>query len=287
MKKVAYKQKNLSFEGYSIAGKGSSLRLLGKKIMFDYGVHDSKFSDTKYLFLSHIHADHMVGLFPFLLERMKLPPLPVFVPENNAQQLTDMLDKFCTLTACPNTYVIVPVKPGQHLELEDNLHVLVRSVHHLAPDAKDSHIESVAYTLYETRQKLQPQFQGKKAAELANITASGVSVMENKEVNLLTYVGDSMVDTYRLAENADIPDSSVVFLESTHIGLDNESLAKARYYGHTDLLELKETIGQYVRRNPNVQIVLKHFSNKYKLETITAAVNAAFPDNVHVFASNE
>lgn len=263
MKKVTYNQKGMTFEGYSIAGRGSSLRLLEKKIMFDYGVHDSAFNDTKYIFLSHIHADHMVGLFPFLLERMKLDPLPIFVPKNNAEQLEQLLNSFCQLTACPNTYVIVPVTPGLHLQLDNNLSAVVRSVHHLTPESMDGHIESVGYTLYETRKGLKQEYVGKKDAELAHLASTGVELSEDKLVNLVTYIGDSVVDTYRLPENQDIPDSAVVFLESTHIGLDMATLARARYYGHTDLSELQETVGQYLRRNPNVQIVLKHFSNKY------------------------
>jgi len=111
-----------------------------------------------------------------------------------------------------------------------------------------------------------------------------------REANLMTYIGDSMVSTYDLLDNQDIPESQVVFLEATHVGLDAATLARAKHYGHTDLSELSEVVRIYTEKNPNCQILLKHFSNKYGQDEINRRVHGSyFPDNsnVHVLASNE
>lgn len=288
MNKTSVSFPGMTFEGYSIAGKGSSLYLLEKKVMFDYGVHDPRFLDTKWIFLSHIHSDHMVGLFQLLMSRMNGPKLFVICPEANLEALGTLIEQFCQLTACPNTLVFYGVIPGTMLTLSDHHKVLVRPVQHLAPDSKDGHIESVGYTLFETRKVLKEEYKLLPREQIVDLGRQGVELSEERDVNLVTYIGDSMVETYSMPENQDIADSQVVFLEATHIGLDEQTRQRARSYGHTDLAELPPVIHRFQERNPLVKTVLKHFSAKYNQNDIEQSLSKYKLDiNVECFASND
>lgn len=99
----------------------------------------------------------------------------------------------------------------------------------------------------------------------------------------IAFTGDTMSDFIVDSNNSDVLRARVLVMESTFV--DNRiTVEHARDYGHTHLSE----IVSYADRFENKAILLIHFSARYQIDEIVAALSALPPSLAHrVFALTE
>ncbi len=125
------------------------------KIGFDLGAQPWSFMGTPTWFVSHTHIDHLIALPVYVARRrmMKMEPPTIYLPRAGRRtgrrrfsRQVSRLDRGrlpCTL---------VPLRPGDEIELSRELVVTVSATRHTVP--------SLGFVVWERRRKLKPEYQG-------------------------------------------------------------------------------------------------------------------------------
>jgi ribonuclease Z len=190
-------------------------------------------------------------------------PSRVFLPAESRDALVAFIHAHERLEQRPPADldpVVHGVAPGETFSLGAHRKVRAFDVTHRIP--------SRGYTVVETRRKLKPAYAGLPGPAIREAHDRGEELYDHRDVNVLTYVGDSTIDT--LERHPEVGESEVLFLEATHLpGTGREMSAK---YGHTHLDELAELFARRPEALASPHVVLKHFSMKYDKEDVLAAV---------------
>jgi ribonuclease Z len=269
---VSLRLGTLDVEGFSISGLSTYVLVPAFDACFDLGHCSVDASRVSNVLLSHVHQDHALGVVRHIALRAMTGARPprIFVPSESRAELIDVLRAYERLERRPADdleAVVRGVAPGEAFALTAHRRVHTFDVVHRIP--------SRGYTVVETRRKLKPAFAGRTGESIRAARERGEELYDYSEVKVLTYIGDSTVET--LERHPEVGTSEVLFLEATHLtGTGREVSAK---YGHTHVEELAELH----RRNPEAlgsrYVVLKHFSMKYGLEEVRAAA-AALPEGL-------
>ena len=256
---------SLEIEAFSISGLSTCVRIPAFDACFDLGHCSVEASHTRNVLLSHVHQDHSLGVIRHLSLRAMTGARPsqIYLPIESREALLDVLRAFERLEqkAPANLEpVIHGVAAGDTFPLGAQRRVRAFDVVH--------RVASRGYTVLETRRKLKPAFLGLPGEAIRAAHERGEDLYDVREVNVLTYVGDSTLET--LERHPEVGESEVLFLEATHLpGTSPEVSAR---YGHTHLEEL----AALAERRPEVlasrHVVLKHFSMKYGADDIRAAL---------------
>lgn len=244
----------LTVEGFAISALASYIMVPELKVVFDLG-HCPIEALPYTVFLSHTHCDHVAGVPHYfsLREMMGLKGAAVYCPRSSASDLSIMLKNFDGMEdKVPQNRNIIDVGAGEEFTFGRH-QVRVMDVSH--------RITSVGYTFIERKKKLLPEFVGSSPDTIAAARKSGVTVDGVVNRQVLTYIGDSTIDT--LVHHPDVGQSEVLLIESTHMG--DFSPEESARMGHTHLDQLVDLWG----KDPNgalaaKNIVLKHFSLRYK-----------------------
>jgi ribonuclease Z len=156
--------------------------------------------------------------------------------------------------------IVRGVAAGETFALSPNRKVRVFDVVH--------RITSRGYTVIEDSRKLKAIYRDLPGEAIRDARERGEEIHDHREINRLTYVGDSTIET--LENHPEIGESEILFLEATHLpGTSPEVSAK---YGHTHLDELAALFARRPEALASPHIVLKHFSMKYDASQIRAAL---------------
>lgn len=279
MKYIELNANGFLFDGMCIAGMASCFRLKVFDLMFDMGHYNSKFLGINNIFLSHLHADHMSGLFEMIAMRDltgNKNRLKIYCPKENAQHLEDLFALYNKISQCEKIYDIIPVEPNTEFELKTSQPITIKTI-----DVVHG-LPSVGYTIVQSRAVPKEEYKDLSWREILEVRKDGTITHEKKQTPLVTYIGDSTIET--LKNHPEVGQSKVLFFESTYIDGNAE---KAISRGHADLLQLPEVLKEIVA--PDCHVVLKHFSAKYSSPTIIEQSKKAlsFLENrLHFFISN-
>jgi ribonuclease Z len=263
---VSLRLGSLEIEAFSISGLSTYVRVPAFDACFDLGHCSVEASHTRNVLLSHVHQDHSLGVIRHLALRAMTGARPsrIHVPSESREALVDVLrahERMELKEPADLDPVVLGVAAGDTFPLGPHRRVRAFDVVH--------RIASRGYTVLETRRKLKPAFVGLPGEAIRAAHERGEALYDLREVNVLTYVGDSTLET--LERHPEVGESEVLFLEATHLpGTSPELSAK---YGHTHLEELAALAVRRPEALASRHVVLKHFSMKYGADEIRAALH--------------
>jgi ribonuclease Z len=264
---------------FSVSAVSSYVLAPAMDCCFDLGHCPLEASHLRNVLLSHVHQDHSLGALRHraLREMRGESPSRIALPEESREDfiaLVRALEKLERREPDPDLEARVHgLKPGDVHALGSRRRARVFDVTH--------RIASRGYTVVEERRTLRAEYRGLPGPEIAAARERGEDIHELHEQRLLTYIGDSTIETLERVE--DFGDCDVLFLESTYVG--DTDVAVGRKYGHTHLNELRELFLSRPERFGRAHIVLKHWSTRYRREDILAAVRTlpgAFAERITV-----
>ena len=255
----------LTIEGYSRAAVQTYWRIPEMKLGFDLGLQPWDFMGTATWFISHTHLDHIAALPVYVSRRrlMKMPPPTIYMPEVGVGPALQVLNAFSRLDRGKMPCTIVPVEPGQEIELSRELVVNVVPTRHTIP--------SVGYVVSQRRRKLKPEYQKLSGDEIRDLRLGGTDVTSEQRHPLLAYLGDSRPEA--LDESPVFYEADILIMEMTFVAPDHRK-EKIHKMGH---IHLDDVVARRDRFQ-NQKIIASHFSTRYTNRQVVEHVQARLPD---------
>uniref|UniRef100_A0ACD5TTP0 Uncharacterized protein n=1 Tax=Avena sativa TaxID=4498 RepID=A0ACD5TTP0_AVESA len=255
-------------EGVSIGGKETCVIFPTLSLAFDIGVGVGPPTAFKqeFLFVSHGHLDHIGGLPAYVAARefLSLPPPTIFVPACLGDLVAQLFQSYRAISVTDLPHILVPLELGKEYEFRTDLKVRAFKTYHAIP--------SQGYVIYTMKKKLKQEFIGLPGTEIKRLRSSGVEVTDTVSTPEIAFTGDTTSDFILDPNNSDVLAAKILVVETTF--LDNSiSVEHAREYGHTHLSE----VASQSEKLGNKAILLIHFSARYTLEEIDAAINTLPP----------
>jgi len=276
---VQIKTSQLTLNGFSVSGLATWLTVQELGLCFDMGECPLSAVPMDHVFLTHAHGDHSRCLMRHHALRKMLgieKEATYYLPEaifEDAKAWIRASAVFEGVRGSVKLPHIVPlraeVRRGSPLPLTHRKHNSVSAFR------ADHGVPSLGYTVYESRQKLKAEYQGRPGRELASLKREGVQIEASLHIPLITFIGDCTAET--LWREEEIWESKVLVIESTYIAEGEERFARDR--GHTHLAEVGELLSQ--REVSCEAIILKHFSMKVKPHEALEAALKYIPHEHH------
>jgi ribonuclease Z len=257
--------KDLTIEGYSRAAVQTYWRIPEMKIGFDLGAQPWDFMGTALWFVTHTHLDHIAALPVYVARRrmMKMEPPTIYLPEAAIEPVDRILKLFTRLDRGRMPCQLLPVKPGDEIEISREHVVTACATKHTVP--------SMSFIVWERRRKLKPEYQHLSGNEIRDLRLSGTEVTSEQRMPRVAYLGDSSpegLDNCPALFEAQILITEMTFVAPRH---RKEKIHKFGHIHLDDLLERRD-------RFKNELIIASHFSTRYNSKQIRQHVERAVPD---------
>jgi ribonuclease Z len=254
----------MTIEGYSRAAVQTYWRIPELKVGFDLGAHPWDFMGTATWFITHSHLDHIASLPVYVARRrmMKMEPPTIYLPEHAVEMVEHLLKIVARLDRGRLPCQLVPLKPGDEVELSRELVVSASATKHTVP--------SLGYVVWERRRKLKAEYTSLSGDQIRDLRLSGTEVTEERRIPVLAYLGDSSpegLDNCPAMYEAQVLISEMTFVAPGH------RKEKIHKHGHMHL-------DDYVQRQDrfqNTAIVAGHFSTRYHDAQVERFVRKALP----------
>ncbi len=263
VKKLAHN--GLTVEGYSRAAVQTYWRVPELKLGFDLGAQPWDFMGTPTWFVSHTHLDHVAALPVYVARRrmMKMDPPTIYLPEHAVETAGRLLRTFSRLDRGRLPCELLPVKPGDEIELSRELVVTACATRHTVP--------SLGYIVWERRKKLKAEFGDLSGDQIRDLRLAGEEVTFERRLPLVAYLGDSAPEG--LDNNPDMYQAQILIAEMTFIAPSHRK-DKIHKHGHMHLDDFVERRERF----RNERIIAAHFSTRYHNRQIRGFVEKALPD---------
>lgn len=252
---------------YSTALFSTWVNIEELNLLFDVGDGVSagllqKARKIKNVFISHPDRDHLTGLPQFvqLNAREGFPKIHYPKDAGSFPAMNNFLKQF-------DPHVIasewIPIEDRERIEIKKNIEVeALRNEHVQCPVGVH---KSLSYKVFEIKQKLKPEFQTKTKREIQEIVAThGRDFITYKtEKNILSFSGDTPIDTYSKWDG-----SEILIHEATFLKTEGDAQFESKGNKHSMLDEVLKMVSEI---NVN-QLILTHFSSRYHKKEIDAAV---------------
>jgi ribonuclease Z len=257
--------REMTIEGYSRAAVQTYWRVPELKIGFDLGAQPWAFMSTAVWFVSHTHLDHIAALPVYVARRrmMKMEPPTIYLPPHAIEVVERILKLFTRLDRGRMPCHLLPINPGDEVELSREHVVTISATRHTVP--------SLGFVVWERRRKLKSEFSHLSGNEIRDLRLSGTEVTEERRVAKLAYLGDSSPEG--LDQCPAMYEAQVLITELTFVSPKHRK-DKIHKFGHMhldDLLERRE-------RFHNELIVASHFSTRYNSKQVRDLIARAVPD---------
>ena len=257
--------KGLTIEGYSRAAVQTYWRIPELKMGFDLGAQPWSFMSTPNWFVSHAHLDHIAALPVYVSRRrmMKMEPPTIYLPREAIEGVELMLRAVQRLDRGTLPAKLVPVEPGQEIELSRELVVRVFATKHTIP--------SLGFLVWERRRKLKPEYLDLSGDQIRDLRLSGVEVSAEIRIPKLAYLGDTApqgLDAFPDAYKAEI-----LIMEMTFVA-PGERASVIHKYGHTHLDDFIARADRF----QNELIIASHFSTRLHSDQIAKIVDRRLPE---------
>lgn len=259
-------------EGLSIGGQETCVIFPSLKLAFDIGRCPQRAIAQDFLFISHAHMDHIGGLPMYVATRglFSMKPPTIFVPKSIQENVQKLLDVHRAMDQSELKLTLIALDVGEEYNLRKDLKVKAFKTYHVIP--------SQGYVIYSVKQKLKPEYVGRPGNELKDLRLSGVEITNTITSPEIAFTGDTMADFIVDPANVDVLRAKILVMECTF--LENSiAVEHAREYGHTHLAE----VVKYAEMFQNKAILLIHFSARYQVDEIEAALSklpASFANRV-------
>jgi ribonuclease Z len=257
--------KTLSIEGYSRAAVQTYWRIPELKIGFDLGAQPWSFMGTPTWFVSHTHIDHVMALPTYVARRrmMKMEPPTIYLPELAIEPIEKILKLVSRLDRGRLPCKLLPIRPGDEIELSRELVVTISATHHTVP--------SLGFVVWERRRKLKPEYLDLPGPALRDLRMAGTEITREIRVPRLAYLGDSAPEG--LDACPAMYEAEVLIMEMTFVapGHRKERIHKFGHMHLDDILERRD-------RFKNELVIASHFSTRYHSKQIRSHVEKALPD---------
>jgi ribonuclease Z len=194
---------------------------------------------------------------------MKMEPPTIYLPESTVDAAQQVLDAFSRLDRGRMPCKLVPVAPGDEIEVSRELVVTVHETKHTIP--------SLGYVVWQRRRKLKPEFQELPGDQIRDLRLSGTEVTIEHRYPKLAYLGDSRPEG--LDNNPVFYEAEVLIMEITFFAPDHRR-DKIHKLGHIHLDDVVERKDKF----KNQRIIASHFSTRYNNHQIRQYVNKQLPD---------
>jgi ribonuclease Z len=257
--------KDLTIEGYSRAAVQTYWRIPELKIGFDLGAQPWSFMGTPTWFVSHTHLDHIACLPVYVARRrmMKMDPPVIYLPDYAIEPIEKILKLFTRLDRGRLPCQLLPIRPGDEIELSREHVVTVSATKHTMP--------SCGFVVWQRRRKLRPQFQGLAGEQIRDLRLAGTEVTEEIRTPRLAYLGDSAPEG--LDNCPAMYEAQVLITELTFVAPSHKK-EKIHKFGHMHLDDLLERRARF----KNELIIAGHFSTRYHNKQIVDCVQRKVPD---------
>lgn len=257
--------KGLTIEGYSRAAVQTYWRIPELKLGFDFGAQPWSFMGTDTWFVSHTHLDHVAALPVYVARRrmMKMEPPTIYLPEHAIETVDKILKLFTRLDRGRMPCNLVPLRPGQEVELSRELVVTVSATRHTVP--------SLGYVVWERRRKLKPEYRELSGEQIRDLRLGGTDVTSEQRLPLVAFLGDSAPQG--LDDCPAMYEAKVLITELTFVAPSHKK-DKIHKYGHMHLDDLVERRDRF----HNELVIASHFSTRYATSRIKRLIERALPD---------
>ena len=257
--------KDLTIEGYSRAAVQSYWRIAELKLGFDLGAQPWSFMSTGVWFVSHTHLDHVAALPVYVARRrmMKMDPPTIYLPEGAVDSVQKILKLFTRLDRGRMPCQLVPIKPGDEIELSRDHVVTVSATTHTVP--------SLGFVVWQRRRKLKAEYRDLAGEQIRDLRLAGTEVAEEVRTPRLAYLGDS--SPAGLDDCPAMYEAEVLITELTFVAPGHRK-DKIHKFGHMHLDDFVERRDRF----RNELILAGHFSTRYHHKQIRQHVERALPD---------
>ena len=250
-----------NIEGSAVSAFASYIGVKEMDVLFDVGHCPPHYISYNNLLVTHGHQDHLLSVTRYIgLRNMnQLPPANIFVPEEQVQNVKDLLTLWSKIEKRKEYDVnIIGVKP-------DEIHKLSKRYYFKSFKTTHSH-DSLGYIIYELRKKLKKEYLGLSGQELVKLKDEGIIIEYDLHIPQIGYTGDT---TKNIFNNPLIQDCRYLILESTFLTNEHFDISEDRAHLHL------EDILEYIKNSQNEYIILTHFSMRYIKREIIDIVKEA------------
>lgn len=251
----------------SVGGLETCIEIPSWKLCFDIGRCPPTAARRGRVCFTHGHTDHLggVGHHVSLRELWGLAPPEYLVPETAVAGFERLLDAFRALDGAALPAKVVPVAPGQVVEVgpERRIHVF-RSLHR---------VPTVGYALERVHRRLRDDLVGLPPQEIGRRRMAGEPVSDERWEVEVAFCGDTLIDV--VDREPHVQRARVLILECTFLD-DRVPVEKARRSGHVHLDEIVARADRFT----NEAIVLTHFSTRYGPDDILRLLDRRLPPDL-------
>jgi len=257
--------KDLTIEGYSRAAVQTYWRFPELKLGFDLGAQPWSFMGTGTWFVTHTHLDHVAALPVYVARRrmMKMDPPTIYLPEAAVEIVERILKLFTRLDRGRMPCQLLPIRPGDEIEISREHVVTVSATRHTVP--------SLGFVVWERRKKLKAEYQSLAGDQIRDLRMAGTEVTEERRVPRVAYLGDSSPEG--LDACPAMFEAQVLITELTFVAPGHRK-DKIHKFGHMHLDDLIQRRDRF----HNELIIASHFSTRYHVQQIRQYVAQALPD---------
>ncbi|KAL5722978.1 ribonuclease Z [Ranunculus cassubicifolius] len=254
-------------EGISIGGQETCVIFPSLKMAFDIGRCPQRAISQDFLFISHGHMDHIGGLPMYVATRglFSMKPPTIIVPTVIKENVEKLLQVHREMDQSELKCNLIGLNIGEEFQLRKDLKVKAFRTYHAIP--------SQGYIVYTVKQKLKSDYINLKGDDIKKLKLSGVEITNTTTEPEIAFTGDTMSDFILDENNSDVLRAKILVVESTYVN-DSMTVANARDYGHTHLSEIVGHADKLLNR----AILLIHFSARYEVKEIEAAISALPPN---------
>jgi len=247
----------LTIRGHSRGSEKSCFYIPEIKTFLDAGME--AYYNPDYIFVTHCHSDHSFQLPMILtgLDRKGKDPPRIHAPKESQHLFQNFLQTTYELrkgtTRAKGHFRVTGLSPGQEVDLnKEGYFVRVYDMHHNVPTR--------GYGVCQRRKKLNPLFLGMEGKDLKKLKDTGIDINIYPEYLHLAYVLDTNIDCFETSPG--LLQYTNVMVECTFFMDEKEEVTD--HHIHWCQLKL------IVRKNPDVNFILIHFSMRYTWEEIDA-----------------
>jgi ribonuclease Z len=228
--------KNITIEGYSRAAVQTYWRVPEMNLGFDLGAQPWSFMGTPTWFVSHTHIDHLIALPVYVARRrmMRMDPPTIYLPATAVEPVERILRQVSRLDRGRLPCTLLPVRPGDEVELSRELVITVSATRHTVP--------SLGFVVWERRRKLKSEYQELPGPAIRDLRLGGTEVTREIRLPRLAYLGDSSpegLDGCPAMYEAEVLIMEVTFVAPSH---RKEKIHKFGHMHLDDLVERRERL---------------------------------------------
>ncbi len=256
---------NILVEGVSVGGLETFIDCPEWKLGFDIGRCPDAAVGRPTILFTHAHMDHMGGVAWHAATRhLRRVGAPTYVvPRENEAAFTELFEVWRRLDRSELAHTLVPLGPGEELELPNKLLVRPFRAYHRVP--------CQGYGIWSRRRKLRPEHHGKSDEQIRALCSSAAEdAFETLDVPELAFTGDTLIEVVERAEV--VRKARVLVMEVTFLD-ELVSVQQCREKGHIHLDEVLERADLF----ENEALLFTHFSSRYSAARVVEILDRRLP----------